>query len=87
MERLDQSELPVPQDSSTPKPRQSKNNKPVANPSASELDAFFAVLNDCKITPVALSLVQPYSEAIILKSRTTKTIPDLFDEQYLNAPL
>ena len=31
IERLDQSELPVPQDSSTPEPRQSKKNKPVAN--------------------------------------------------------
>ena len=29
-------------------------------------------------------MVQPYSEAFILKSRTIKTIPDLFNEQYLN---
>ena len=86
IERLDQSELPVPQDSSTPKPRQSKKNKPVAKPSASEMDEFFAALNDCKIKPVALSLLQPYSEAFVLKSRTIKTIPDLFDEKYLNAP-
>ena len=86
IERLDQSELPVPQDSSTPKPRQLKKNKPVAKPSASEMDEFFSALNDCKIKPVALSLVQPHSEAFLLKSRTIKTIPDLFDEQYLNTP-
>ena len=47
---------------------------------------FFAALNDCKIKPVALSLVQPYSEGFVLKSRTVKAIPDLFDEQHLNTP-
>ena len=41
IERLDQSELPVPQDSTTPKPRKSKKNKPVAKPSDSEMDEFF----------------------------------------------
>ena len=86
IERLDQSELPVPQDSSTPKPRQSKEDKPVAKPSVSEMDEFFTALNDCKIKPVALSLVQPYSEAFVLKSRTIKAVPDLFDEQDLNTP-
>ena len=43
IERLDQSELPVPQDSSAPKPRQSKKNKPVAKPSASEMDEFLQI--------------------------------------------
>ena len=47
---------------------------------------FFAALNDCKIKPVSLSLVHPYSEAFVLKSRTIKAIPDLFDEQYSNTP-
>ena len=41
IERLDQSELQMPHDSSTPKPRQSKKNKPVAKPSPSEMDEFF----------------------------------------------
>ena len=86
IEGLDVSELPVPQDSSTPKPRQSKKNKPVAKLGVSEMGEFFSALNDCKIKPVALSLVQPYSEAFILKSRTIKTIPDSFNRQYLNAP-
>ena len=76
----------MPQDSPTLKQRESNKNKPVAKPSASEMADFFAALNDCKIKPVALSLVQPYSEALVLKSRTIKAIPDLCDEQYLNTP-
>ena len=44
-------------------------------------------MTPAKIKPVVQNLVQPYSEAFILKSRTIETIPDLFDEQYLNAPI
>ena len=83
---LDQSELPVSQDSSTAKARELEKNKLVAKPNAVEMDEFFAALNDCKIKQVPLSLVQPYCKAFVLKSGTIKAIPGLFDEQYLNAP-
>ena len=43
-------------------------------------------MNECKIKPAALSLVHSYSEDFVLKNRTVKTIPDLFDEKYIDTP-
>ena len=40
-------------------------------PSKTEMETLFAKLGECKIKPVALSLVQPYCEEFILKSRHT----------------
>ena len=40
-----------------------------AVPSKTEMETLFTKLNKCKIKPVALSLVQPYCEQFILKSR------------------
>ena len=85
IEKLEQSDyLLFPLESSAPKPRQPKKQKPIPTPSAAEINDFFASLNECRIKPVALSLVQPYSEHFVLKSRTIETIPDLIDETYLD---
>ena len=43
-------------------------------------------MSECKIKPATLSLVHPYSEDFVLKSRTVKTIPDLIDEEYTDIP-
>ena len=55
-----------------------------AVPSKTEMETLFAKLNQCKIKPVALSLVQPYSEQFILKSRDIPTILDLFQPSHLD---
>ena len=86
IEKLEQSDLLSPPESSAPKPRQPKKHKPISTPSAAEMNDFFASLKEYKIKPVALSLVQPYPEHFVLNSRTIKTIPDLFDETYLDVP-
>ena len=53
-------------------------------PSETEMETLFAKLNECKIKPVALSLVQLYCEQFILKSRAIPTICDLFQPSYLD---
>ena len=40
--------------------------------------------NHCTIKPVALSLVRPYAESFIRKSRDIPAIPELFDKKYLD---
>ena len=40
---------------------------------------MLAKINECKFKPVALSLIEPYSEQFIMKSRSIPTISDLFD--------
>ena len=44
-----------------------------------ELKHLLAKINECKFKPVALSLIEPYSEQFIMKSRSIPTISDLFD--------
>lgn len=53
-------------------------------PSKTEKETLFAKLNEGKIKTVALSLVQPYCEQFILKSRDIPTICDLFQPSYLD---
>ena len=55
-----------------------------AVPSKTEMETLFAKLNECAIKPVALSLVQPYCEQFILKSRDIPTTCDLFYPSYLD---
>ena len=55
-----------------------------AVPSKTEMETLFAKLNQCKIKHDALSLVQPYSEQFILKSRDIPTILDLFQPSHLD---
>ena len=64
---------------STPKP-----SKQIPFPSDVEIKEFYARLSGCKTKPVALSLVQPYSEHFVLKSRDLPTITDLYDPKYLD---
>ena len=45
-------------------------------PSKTEMETMFEKLNQCKIKPVTSSLVQPYCEQFILKSRDKPTILD-----------
>ena len=56
----------------------------IQKPSQEDLQLFFKSLNDCKDKPVCLSLVQPYSESFVSKTRGIKPISDLFDEKYLD---
>ena len=45
---------------------------------------FYAKLNDCKTKPAALSLVHPYSESLVIKSRDLPRTTDLYDNKYLD---
>ena len=47
------------------------------------MNDFYKSLNYCKIKPVALSLVNPYAEDFILRSRDILTVSDVFDKKYL----
>ncbi|EDO41537.1 predicted protein [Nematostella vectensis] len=53
------------------------------SPSEDEKNSFYKALNLCKKKPVVLSLVKPYADSFILKSRNILTIPDLFEEKNL----
>ena len=39
---------------------------------------LFEKLNQCKIKPVALSLVGPYADQFVAKSRTVPVVTDLY---------
>ena len=67
------------QQASTPK---TKNL--IASPCEAELKDFYAKLNDCKTKPAALSLLHPYSESFVFKSRDSPRITDLYDNKYLD---
>ena len=53
-------------------------------PGETDLNNFFAELNSCKTKPVTLSLIHPFSDSFVSKSRNIPTIPDLFDKKYLD---
>ena len=42
-----------------------------------------AELNSRKTKPVSVSLIHPYSDTFVSKSRSIASIPDLFDKEYL----
>ena len=67
----------IPKAAAPPKP-ESKTVKEPSPPSVNEMNDFYKSLNCCKIKPVALSLVNPYAEDFILKSRDIPTVSDLF---------
>ena len=53
--------------------------QPKANsPSAEEIAVLFEKLNQCKIKPVALSLVGPYADQFVVKSCTVPVVTDLY---------
>ena len=61
-------------------------NSPLQKPSAEEMKEFYKSLSECKIKPVCLSLIHPYSESFISSTRNIKAIPDLFEKKYLDLP-
>ena len=56
--------------------------KIVPCPSEEEMDSFYAELNGCKFKPIALSLVAPFAESVVQKSREIPTVNDLSDPKY-----
>lgn len=56
----------------------------IPKPNKDDLHVFFEKLNSCKTNPVVLSLVHPFSETYISKSRDIPTVTDLFDKKFLN---
>ena len=54
-----------------------KANSP-SGPSAEEMAVLFEKLNQCKIKPVALSLVGSYADQFVAKSRTVPVVTDLY---------
>ena len=73
---------PMPRQS-TPIPAKPKASTSIEKPPEDELSGFFASLSECKVKPVALSLVKPYSESFIIKSRNIPSVTDLLQEDYL----
>ena len=59
----------VHQNAAAPPKPESKAVKELSPPSVNEMNDFYKSLNYCKIKPVALSLVNPYAEDFLLKSR------------------
>ena len=53
-------------------------------PGETEPMNFYAKLNSCKTKATALSLIYPFSDAFVSKSRNVPTISDLFDKNYLD---
>ena len=50
--------------------------------SEEEMNSFYAELNNCKFKPIALSLVPPFAESLVLKSHKIPTVQDLSDPKY-----
>lgn len=46
------------------------------------MESYFEELNSCKFKPIALSLVSPYADSIVLKSCEIPTINDFSDPKY-----
>ena len=61
-----------------------KREKDIQAPIEAELNYLYGKLNACKSKPVAVSLIYPYSESFVTNSRTIQTVPDLYNEEYLN---
>ena len=64
-------------------PSSGKKVNSIPRASNEEIATFYEELNKGKIKPVALSLVRPYSEQFVNKSRNAPTIPDFFDQKYM----
>lgn len=61
-----------------------KNTSVAEAPNEYEMKEFYAKLHACKTKPVALSLIPPYSQSFVSKSRNIKTISSLYDKKYLD---
>ena len=53
-------------------------------PTKDELEQLYSSLNECKVKPVCLSLVETYIDEFISKTGGIPSIRDLFDEKYIN---
>ena len=84
LESLDPGNPMQSQRQSTPVPAKINHSTPVEKPSPDELGGLLASLSECKLKPVALSLVKPYSDSFVLQSRNIPTITDLFQEKFLD---
>ena len=70
---------------STPRPgKQRKQKLDPPRPHKDEIKNLYACLDKCKIKPVCLSLVDPYSNAFVIESNEIPTVPDLFKEHYMD---
>ena len=74
----------LPNEPSQKLPEKSKESSGPAASTEMEMNTFYAKLSKCKVKPVALSLVSPYAEGYVAKSRTIPTLSDLFKGQYLD---
>ena len=71
--------------SSKPEETIKKSKTPTAPiPTEGDLKTLYTILNECKIKSVALSLVEPYSQQFVLKSRNIPSVCNLFDPVYVN---
>ena len=61
----------------------SKEGYLIPQPSKADLEQFYSCLNECKVKPVCLSLVETYAESFISKARGIPSIKELFDEKYM----
>ena len=67
----------------------SNGNAPHENvqvPTIGDINDFYRKLNDCKVKPVALSLVPLYNKEFILPSRNIPSIPEQFEPSLLELP-
>lgn len=67
-----------------PEPTPAENKPALKPPSANEIQQFYKTLSECSIKPVCLSLIHPYSESFISRTRDIKSIPDLYEKKYLD---
>lgn len=61
----------------------------IAKPREADLSTFYTELSSCKTKPVTLTLIHPFSESFVSRSRKSNipTIPDLFDKKNLDLDL
>ena len=52
-------------------------------PTIGKINDFYWKLNDCKVKPMALTLVPPYNKEFILPRRNIPSIPELFEPSLL----
>ena len=64
--------------------QQPERKAPIPTVTNNEMAAFYPDLNECSTKSVCLSLVEPYSEGFVLKSRNVPKVMDLFDNEYLD---
>ena len=82
-QHLDQTIHCLTESKGIPKSREAvKVSVPV--PDETDLSNFYTELNSCKTKPVSLSLIYPFSETFVSKSRNIPTISDLFDKKFLD---